>query len=205
LKTFRTVVALIIATAGLAFATATAADAHTHQAAFIKLGHKKIRSGIPKSAAKFTVHSPDIRDGGAFPAADFANVFGCTGTNHQPRLAWSGAPAGTRSYAVTMYDPDAPTGSGFWHWLEWDIPASASTLGSTPPAGAVAGVNDGGITGYVGPCPPVGDIAHHFQITVYALDVASLSLPSSTTPAITGFTMATHILGFARMTVTAQR
>jgi len=99
-----------------------------------------------------------------------------------------------------MFDPDAPTGSGFWHWLTWDVPAGATSLDATAlPAGAVAGTNDAGLTGYLGPCPPPGDRTHRYEITVYALDVPSLSLPPSVRAAVVGFTMRTHILAFARL------
>ena len=104
-----------------------------------------------------------------------------------------------------MFDPDAPTGSGFWHWLVWDIPATSTELTSTLPSGAVAGTDSAGVTGYLGPCPPVGDITHHYKITVYALDVAGLDLPSSTPAQVTTFTMSGHIIGYAQMTVNAKR
>ncbi|MBR7833339.1 YbhB/YbcL family Raf kinase inhibitor-like protein [Actinospica durhamensis] len=167
-------------------------------------GYTVVRSGIPDDATHFTVSSPQIRDG-AFPASAWADAFGCSGANQQFTLDWHGAPADAKSFAVTMYDPDAPTGSGFWHWLEWDIPSHSSQLTSTAPAGAVVGTDDAGVTGYLGPCPPAGDIAHHYTITVYALDVASLDLPASTPAAVTVFTMSSHIVGYARMVVDASR
>jgi Raf kinase inhibitor-like YbhB/YbcL family protein len=104
-----------------------------------------------------------------------------------------------------MYDPDAPTGSGFWHWLEWDLPAGTTSLGSTDPAGAVTGTDDAGVTGYLGPCPPAGDVPHHYELTVYALDVPSLALPAATPPAVTAFTMGAHVIGYGRLTATARR
>jgi Raf kinase inhibitor-like YbhB/YbcL family protein len=168
-------------------------------------GYRTVRSVIPAGAARFSLSSPDVRNGTAFPAADYANTFGCSGGNAQPRLTWSGAPAGTKSYAMTMFDPDAPTGSGFWHWLVWDIPAGQTGLASTLPAGAVSGTNDSGATGYMGPCPPAGDSIHHYEITVYALDTTSLGLPAAATPAVVGFTLGTHILGYGQITATAQR
>jgi Raf kinase inhibitor-like YbhB/YbcL family protein len=203
-KTIHTA-AVLAGVATLALGTAGVADADSRPAPNGGYGTQLIRSGIPASATRFTVRSPDVRDGGSFPAANLADTFGCTGGNHQPRLSWSGAPAGTRSYAVTLYDPDAPTGSGFWHWLERDIPVRTTTLNATPPGGAVSGLNDAGQTGYLGPCPPAGDIVHRYQITVYALDVASLGLPAGAPPAVAGFTMSSHIIGYARMTVTARR
>ncbi|WP_406002898.1 YbhB/YbcL family Raf kinase inhibitor-like protein [Streptomyces sp. NBC_00829] len=167
-------------------------------------GYTRIRKGVPDSAERFTVTSPDVRNGGAFPADAWADAFGCTGANRQIRLAWSGAPRATRSYAVTMFDRDAPTGAGFWHWLVWDVPASYDGLGPQLPAGAVAGTGDSGKVGYLGPCPPGGDILHHYEISVYALDVPSLHLPATTTPTVAAFTMSSHVIGQARITATAR-
>jgi Raf kinase inhibitor-like YbhB/YbcL family protein len=168
-------------------------------------GYTAVRSAVPADAGHFSVTSPDVRDGGTFPAAFYADAFGCTAANRQVRLAWSGAPRGTQSYAVTMFDPDAPSGAGFWHWLTWDIPAGTRTLGGTPPPGAVAGTDDAGATGYLGPCPPAGDIPHRYVITVYALDVPSLDLPAATPATVTTFTMSSHITATARLTATAAR
>jgi Raf kinase inhibitor-like YbhB/YbcL family protein len=168
-------------------------------------GFSTVRSGIPDAAARFSVTSPQIHNGGTFPASAWADAFGCTGGDKQFTLDWSGAPSGARSFAVTMFDPDASSGSGFWHWLVWDIPSGARQLTSALPAGAVAGTDSAGITGYLGPCPPAGDITHHYQITVYALNVASLDLPSSTPAALTTFSMSSHIIGYARMTVNAKK
>jgi Raf kinase inhibitor-like YbhB/YbcL family protein len=139
------------------------------------------------------------------PYRFWADSFGCSGGNQQIRLAWTGAPTDTRSFAVTMYDPDAPTGAGFWHWVTWDVPDTAHTLDSTLPAGTVAGTDDAGATGYLGPCPPTGDVTHHYRITVYALDVPALNLPATTAPSIVGFTMSSHIIGYARLTANAHR
>ncbi|QIY53514.1 YbhB/YbcL family Raf kinase inhibitor-like protein [Streptomyces sp. RPA4-5] len=191
--------------------TPTSATAHSAAAASTDpahapgFGYTEIREGVPGSAARFTVTSPDVTDGGVFPADAFADAFGCSGDNREIRLSWNGAPKGTRSYAVTMFDKDAPTGAGFWHWLTWDIPATHSSLDGALPSGAIAGTHDAGGVGYLGPCPPSGDRAHHYQITVYALDVPSLRLPASTTPTATAFTMSGHIIGFARLTATARR
>lgn len=163
-----------------------------------------MRSGIPDSAVRFSVSSPQIH-GDSFPASAWSDAFGCSGPNEQFTLDWSGAPSSARSSAVTMFDPDAPTGSGFWQWLEWDIPARSTELTSTMPSGAVAGTNSAGVTGYLGPCPPAGDITHHYKITVYALNVESLDLPASTPAAVTTFSMSSHIIGYAQMTVDAKR
>lgn len=200
----RTAAAVVTAAAALlATGAVTAQGTTAHQPRY---GHQQIREGIPQGAAHFAVTSPDVRDGGTFPAGTWANAFGCAGGNRQVRLSWHGAPAGTRSYAVTMFDPDAPSGAGFWHWVTWDIPATGTALNpAAPPAGTVTGTNDAGAEGYLGPCPPAGDITHRYRITVYALDVPTLALPAGTPPTVTAFTMSGHILGYARLTAYARR
>ena len=167
-----------------------------------QFGFTVVRSGIPEGASHFHVSSPDLRQNGRFPQSEIANVFGCNGGNQAPRLRWSGAPAATRSFAVTMFDPDAPTGSGFWHWLTWDVPAGATSLDGAPPVGAVSGTNDAGLTGYLGPCPPPGDGTHRYQLSVFALDVPSLGLPTTTRGAVLAFSMRLHILAFGRLVAT---
>ncbi|HET9172684.1 MAG TPA: YbhB/YbcL family Raf kinase inhibitor-like protein [Actinospica sp.] len=195
----RSVVGLAVVVMG---ASAVAEARAQHDGGY---GFTSVRSGIPDSAARFSVTSPEIHDGGTFPASAFADAFGCSGGNEQFTLDWSGAPSAAKSYAVTMFDPDAPTGSGFWHWLVWDIPATSRQLTGVLPSGAVAGTDSAGIAGYLGPCPPAGDITHHYRITVYALDVAGLGLASSTPAQVATFTMSGHIIGFAQMTVNAKR
>jgi Raf kinase inhibitor-like YbhB/YbcL family protein len=207
-KRARVLTALVGVSAILIGVTGVSAVAHEDPGAptsHARQGYRTVRSVVPASAARFHLSSPDVRNGSAFPAAAYANTFGCSGGNAQPRLVWSGAPAGTKSYAMTMYDPDAPTGSGFWHWLVWDIPAGQTGLTTTLPVSAVSGTNDSGGTGYMGPCPPVGDIVHHYEITVYALDTTSLGLPNAATPAVVGFTLGSHILGYGRILATARR
>ncbi len=197
---------LLTAAAVLALATGAAPLIESAMAGIDQFGFVAIRSGIPAGASHFEVASPDLQNEHAFSQSEIANIFGCNGGNQAPRLHWSAAPAGTESYTVTMFDPDAPTGSGFWHWLTWDIPASDTSLDAIAlPAGAVAGTNDAGLTGYLGPCPPPGDRTHRYQLTVYALDVPSLSLPPGVRAAVVGFTMRTHILGFARLIGTFSR
>ncbi len=144
----------------------------------------------PAAAAGLAVTSPDFPDGGTIPVAQELDLHGCTGANRSPALAWSGAPAGTRSFAVTIHDTDARGGRGWWHWVVLDIPpgtrglrAGAGTPGSPAlPAGAVQGRTSFGFAHYGGPCPPVGDPPHHYRITVYALRVARLNLPAGTPP-----------------------
>ncbi|WP_433670009.1 YbhB/YbcL family Raf kinase inhibitor-like protein [Nocardia sp. CA-136227] len=163
----------------------------------------QVRPVVPASAAQFTVTTPDGTAEHAFPADFYAGAFGCTAANHAPRLQWSGAPAAAKSLAVTMFDPDAPTGAGFWHWLNWDIPTTATDF--TAGAAGVAGTNDAGAPGYLGPCPPAGDRPHTYQISVLALDTPSLGLPATTTPAVASFSMGSHIIGVAHLSLTAQR
>ncbi|MFD8594266.1 YbhB/YbcL family Raf kinase inhibitor-like protein [Kitasatospora sp. NPDC059646] len=169
-----------------------------------EFGRTSVRSGIPVDAKRFAVTSPDLVNGG-FPQSNWANAFGCDGGNRPLHLEWHGAPEGTRSFAVTMFDLDAPTGSGFWHWLSWDLPATTTALGDTPPPGTVSGTDDAGLRGYLGPCPPVGDRPHRYRITVYALDTPSLALPAETPPAVTAFTMSGHVLAYAQVTAVAAR
>lgn len=123
--------------------------------------------------------------------------FGCAGGNVSPHLAWSGAPAGTRSFALTCYDPDAPTGSGFWHWLVVNIPAEVDSLpagagdpasGLLPP-GALQTRTDFGAPGYGGPCPPEGDHPHRYVFTLFAVGQAVLPVEADTMPAVVGFTL----------------
>ncbi|GAA1989667.1 YbhB/YbcL family Raf kinase inhibitor-like protein [Catenulispora subtropica] len=193
-----------VTVAGVATAATFAAGAATAYAVVCdKFGYSPVRNGIQKSAAHFKVTSPDLTDGGWFPAADV-----CAGPETTPRLAWSGAPAATKSFAVEMFDPDAPTGSGFSHWRAWDIPAGTSTFGGQAPvpAGTVVGVNDGGDAFYDGPCPPAGDVTHHYKIRVLALDTADLGLPSAgTSTALSGFVLGRHVIGVAEMTVLAKQ
>ena len=133
--------------------------------------------------------------------------FGCGGNNRSPQLAWSGAPDGTRSFALTCYDPDAPTGSGFWHWVVANIPATVTQLpldagnpdGGGMPAGAVTVRNDVGTREYIGPCPPQGDHPHRYLFTVFAVGVEQLPVTPDTTPAVVGFQLNFNTLDKASM------
>jgi len=155
------------------------------------------------AASAMTLTSPDIKPGGKIADEQVFNSFGCTGQNVSPALSWSGAPKGTKSFAVSVYDPDAPTGSGFWHWWVADLPADTTGLpkgagsGTGLPAGAIQVRNDYSQMGYGGPCPPKGK-PHHYQITVYALDVDKLDVDAS--PAVVGFNVHFHTLAKATLT-----
>src|SRR5471032_2054390 len=114
--------------------------------------------------ADFTLSSSDIAEGKTLSSHHVFQGFGCVGDNRSPQLSWHGAPAGTKSYAVTVYDPDAPTGSGWWHWVVYNIPADVTELpagagnaGGQLPAGAAQGHTDFGTSGFGGACPPAGD------------------------------------------------
>jgi len=132
--------------------------------------------------AQMKLTSDDVKNGGVSPKTMEANVFGCDGGNISPSLTWSGAPAGTKSFALNLYDPDAPTGSGFWHWIVFNIPVSTTSLpknagdvkANLMPAGAIQGRNDYGFWGFGGMCPPKGDKPHHYTLTVYAVDEDTL-------------------------------
>jgi Raf kinase inhibitor-like YbhB/YbcL family protein len=154
----------------------------------------------------FTLSSSDISAGGKIVAAQVFNGFGCQGGNTSPALSWSNAPAGTKSFALLMHDPDAPTGSGWWHWVVYNIPATASTLPAGAgdpkqgllPAGAVQGRTDFGTSGYGGPCPPPGK-PHHYYLRLYALKVAKLDLPADATAAFVAFNVHAQSLGSAEL------
>jgi Raf kinase inhibitor-like YbhB/YbcL family protein len=165
------------------------------------------------AAAAFSLTSPDVHQGKAIAKAQLFNSFGCKGDNISPALEWRGAPAGAKSFALTVYDPDAPTGSGWWHWIVFNIPANVGKLeagaGSTKPdalpAGAVQSNTDFGKPGYGGPCPPQGDKPHRYVFTVFALDVDKLDLPPSSMGALVGFNLRGHTIAKATLTATYGR
>lgn len=141
----------------------------------------------------FTLLSKNL--GGQATKAQEFNGFGCTGNNESPQLSWKNAPEGTKSFAVTMYDPDAPTGSGWWHWIVFDIPTDVNELVKNAgnvsmhlaPKGSIQSVTDYGVEGYGGPCPPAGHGLHEYIITVYALKTDTLGLTKDTNPAVVGY------------------
>lgn len=164
-----------------------------------------------QSDAGFTLSSPQLKDGGVMGADQVFNAFGCTGGNISPELVWSNPPDGTKSFALTIYDPDAPTGSGWWHWVVSDIPASARSISldasarKALPAGAVESLTDFGTPGYGGACPPPGDKPHRYIVTLYALNVEHLGVTPETLPAMAGFSRHGKILGQASLVVTYSR
>ncbi len=165
------------------------------------------------TAAAFDLTSPDkdVKTGHPMTRVQEYKGYGCNGDNLSPALEWKNAPAGTRSFAVTVYDPDAPTGSGWWHWVVYDIPrtatglpAGAGTLAALP-AGAKQGRNDYGEHNYGGACPPAGDRPHHYVFTVYALKVDKLNVPDDASAAAIGFNIQSNRLGLAKLTTTYSR
>ncbi len=165
------------------------------------------------NGGKFTLSSTDAHAGQMLKMPQVFNAMGCTGGNMSPEIEWSGAPATAKSFALTIYDPDAPTGSGWWHWVVYNIPANvkkipagAGSAGATTlPAGAKQGNTDFGTPGYGGACPPAGDKAHHYVFTLFALDVASLDIPSTATAAYIGFNLHGHTVATATFTALYQR
>ncbi len=157
-------------------------------------------------AGDFSLSSPDLKDGGMLAEAQVANTFGCSGQNLSPAFEWSNVPEGTKSFAVSLYDPDAPTGSGFWHWVMFNIPADVTALqaGISPesgaPQGAVQSRADAGYPGFLGACPPEGQ-THTYVFTVTALNTPALDLDASASGALIGFMTNAHALAKASISV----
>jgi Raf kinase inhibitor-like YbhB/YbcL family protein len=158
---------------------------------------------VSTAAGAFELTSPDIAPGAKIADEQVFSGFGCKGGNVSPALKWSGAPAGTKSFALMVYDPDAPTGSGFWHWVMFDIPPNVTELpkgagdpkSGKAPAGATQSRTDFGVPGYGGPCPPQGDPAHHYHFMLFAVDAAKLGPDADTSAAVVGFNLHFHTLG----------
>ncbi len=157
--------------------------------------------------SSFEVTSGDFVDGGEFKKAQLSGIMGAGGSDISPQLSWRGFPDAAESFAVTIYDPDAPTASGFWHWAVAEIPKSTTSLasgagdeaGSGLPKGATQFLNDASVKRYLGPAPPRGHGVHHYYVVVHALDTARLGLPESATPAYLGFNLFMHTLARAVM------
>jgi Raf kinase inhibitor-like YbhB/YbcL family protein len=155
----------------------------------------------------FRLTSSDLKEGERLPEAQVFNGMGYSGGNRSPQLAWDGAPEGTKSFVLTCYDPDAPTGSGWWHWVVINIPASAKELpggagsGSGLPSGAVQTRTDFGQPGYGGAAPPPGR-THHYIFTIHALKVEKLDLDPQSSAALVGYMTHMNSLGKATLTAT---
>ncbi|MEG2173117.1 MAG: YbhB/YbcL family Raf kinase inhibitor-like protein [Desulfovibrionaceae bacterium] len=162
---------------------------------------------VQAKSTKFTLSSPQITAKTPMNVQQVYNGFGCTGANVSPELNWKNAPQGTKSFAITAYDPDAPTGSGWWHWVIFNIPATVNSIpmgagtpdGAKLPAGAVQSVTDFGAVGYGGACPPPGAKAHRYVFTVYALNTEKLNLDAKAMPALVGFMISGTKLGEAKI------
>lgn len=175
--------AFMLATMSLATATATAA------------------------AADFSLRAGSFQNGEALPKEHVFNGFGCDGGNQSPALIWGALPPGTRSVAITVFDPDAPTGSGWWHWIAYDIPGNTTQLaqdggatgGHNLPPGAKMARNDFGVKGYGGACPPPGARAHRYIFTVHALKVPRLQVPDEASAAFISFSINSNRIASARL------
>lgn len=158
------------------------------------------------AAEKFTLTSPDIKAKEMIKNEQVLNGFGCSGENKSPALEWRNAPPGTKSYALMVYDPDAPTGSGWWHWVVYNIPSNTTSLpkgagtsdGKMMPAGSIQTNTDFGTPGYGGPCPPPGK-PHRYIFTIFALKVEKLELPPNPTAAMVGFFVNQNTIGNASL------
>ncbi len=156
----------------------------------------------------FTLSSAELKQNATIADAQVFKGFGCSGGNVSPSLSWKNAPAATKSFAVTVYDPDAPTGSGWWHWVVFNIPASTTSLpagagtpaSTTMPNGAVQSRTDFGSFGYGGPCPPQGDRPHRYIFTVYALKVAKIDADQNASGALVGYMINANHIGKAAIT-----
>jgi Raf kinase inhibitor-like YbhB/YbcL family protein len=155
----------------------------------------------PVAHAQMSVTSAEISDGAVGKKEQEANIFGCKGDNISPSLKWTGAPSDAKSFAITLFDPDAPTGSGFWHWVVFNIPVSTTSIPKDAgnvkkdlmPKGAIQIRNDYGFDGYGGMCPPQGDKPHHYTLTVYGVDVDKLPGPDAkSSAAVIGFNLHFH-------------
>lgn len=158
-------------------------------------------------AARFQLTSPDIAPGRTIKMDQVFSGMGCKGKNISPALSWSNAPAGTKSFALLVHDPDAPTGSGWWHWVVYNIPASTTALPADagrdsainmPSSSIVQATTDFGTRGYGGPCPPPGK-AHRYFFRLFALKVDKLDVPRNATPAMIGFNVTANAIGKAQI------
>lgn len=166
-----------------------------------------------QATSEFRLSSPDIQAGGSLSLTQVFKGFGCEGTNQSPALNWHNAPKGTQSFALTLYDPDAPTGSGWWHWVVYNLPADSRGLvagagaedGRQLPPGTIQGRTDFGSPGFGGACPPVGDKPHRYVFRLHALKVPRLELPKDATAALIGYMIHQNSLAQTSFTAYYQR
>ncbi len=198
--------------AGMAMICSTASLAHEVKAKVsvekkttAQVAPIKAKPAKPAKTEPFTLTSTTIKANGTLTEAQVFDGFGCEGKNISPALAWTGAPKDTKSFAITMYDPDAPTGSGWWHWTVYNIPATTTSIpegagnpvGQGLPEGALPARTDYGAYEFGGACPPKGDKAHRYIFTVYALSVENLDVQSNVSPALVGFMLNANALAKA--------
>jgi Raf kinase inhibitor-like YbhB/YbcL family protein len=161
----------------------------------------------------FTVTSTDVADGQPMPQSMMSGLLDAGGSDTSPQLSWSGFPAETRSFAVTVFDPDAPLPSGYWHWAVHDIPASVTSLasgagsadGAGLPPGAIQTAGDAGHAQFVGAAPPPGHGPHRYFIAVHALDVPTLGVPAGSSMTMMAWMLYLHTIGRALIVATAER
>lgn len=174
---------------------------------------KAFKKRTPNDVVKkdFYLYSPEISEGEEIGEEQVFNKYGCKGQNISPKLVWKNAPADTKSFAITIFDPDANTTSGWWHWVIYNIPANvnkiesgASTDKKVLPMGSVEGTNDFGTLGFGGVCTPKGQ-KHNYVVTVYALDVEQLKLPQNPTSAMINLSLNKHIIATAKITAFYER
>lgn len=163
---------------------------------------------VAAHAGGFKLSSPTVKPDATLTLDQVFNGFGCTGKNISPALKWSGVPKGTKSFAVTVYDPDAPTGSGWWHWVVYNIPAHVHELhegagdasGAKLPEGVKQGRTDYGTHAFGGACPPPGDKPHRYMFTVDALKVEKLDVPDDASAALIGYMINANLIDKAGFT-----
>jgi hypothetical protein len=164
------------------------------------------------AAGKLTLKSTDVKPSSTLSDQQVFDGFGCTGANVSPELSWENAPKDTKSFAVTVFDPDAPTGSGWWHWIVYDVPAATTGLpqgagsgGAPLPEGAKQGRNDYGAQAFGGACPPPGAKPHRYVFTLYALKTDKLDVPEGASSALIAFNLKSNALASATITATYGR
>ncbi len=165
-----------------------------------------LNSSLAMAQEDFEITSPDFKNGQSLTKDYEFNGFGCDGKNIAPTLEWKNAPKETLSFAFTVYDPEAPTGSGWWHFASYNIAPNVSEIKrGALPEGALAVEGDRGVRNYMGPCPPKGHGVHHYIFTVYALNVEKLELPGNASAALLGYTINQHKIGEAKIIATYER
>lgn len=165
---------------------------------------------VPASAENLQLTSQSVSEGSQLTNDHVFQGFGCEGANLSPQLSWTGAPEGTKSFAITAYDPDAPTGSGWWHWNAVNISSDTSSLAvgvsnsDKMPIGSFETSNDYGTTGFGGACPPAGEV-HRYIFTIHALSAEKLELPANPSNALVGFMIGANTLETAKITAVYSR